>query len=164
MADIAREAEIARATLYLHFSDKDALFEALTTSLIDEALAAARAAWVPEAPLSKNIAATLLAKELPFFYILYGTPYGGEVLELHAQRTASHIARLDAEFSALLSERGRESVKAGADLTAFNGVKGFVRFLATAGAGLKHEARSEKAFVSAIELLAGVAAHAAGRT
>ncbi len=59
MADIAREAEIARATLYLRFSDKNSLFDALATWLMDEALARAEAAWVPDAPLLRNIAATL---------------------------------------------------------------------------------------------------------
>ena len=39
-----REAEVARATLYLCFSEKDSLFEALATSLVDEALAYAEAA------------------------------------------------------------------------------------------------------------------------
>ena len=35
MADIAREAGIARATLYLHFRDKRAVFEALAAALAE---------------------------------------------------------------------------------------------------------------------------------
>ena len=45
MVDIAREAGIARATLYLRFSEKRAVFEALAAALVDEALVAAEAAW-----------------------------------------------------------------------------------------------------------------------
>ena len=164
MADIAREAELARATLYLRFSDKNALFEALATSLIDDALARAEAAWVPDAPLSRNIAATLLAKDLGFFRMITATPHGAELLELHAERTAGHVARLNAGFVALLARRGREAIQEGADLTAFDDANGFAAFLATTGSGLKHEARTEKALRSAVGRLARVAAHAAGKT
>ena len=164
MADIAREAGIARATLYLRFSDKPALFEALATSLVDEALAKAEAAWSPDAPLSKNIAATLLAKDLGFFHMLNATPHGAEVLKLHAERTVGHIGRLDAEFTALLTRRGRQAEREGADLTAFNGAKGFAVFLAIVGSSLKHEARTEEAFRSVVDRLARVSARAAGQT
>ncbi len=164
MADIAREAGIARATLYLRFSDKGALFEALAASLVDEALAQAEAAWVPDAPLSENIAATLLAKDLRFFHILNATPHGAELLELDAELTAAHVARLDAGFAALLARRGREAVQRGADLTAFDDADGFAAFLATAGSSLKHETRTEEAFRSVVHCLARVSARAAGQT
>ncbi len=164
MADIAREAGIGRATLYLRFSEKRALFEALAASLVDEALARAEAAWVSDAPLSQNIAATLLAKDLSFFLIINTTPYGAELLGLEAEMTAPHVARLDAGFAGLLARRGREVLLQGADLTAFGGESGFAAFLATAGSGLKHEARTEEAFRAIISRLAHVAACAAGQT
>ncbi len=113
MADVAREAGIARGTLYLRFSDKRALFEALAASLVDEALARADVAWVKGAPLSTNIAATLIAKDLAFFHMLNATPHGAELLELDAELTAPHVARLDEGFVALLCRRGREAVGGG---------------------------------------------------
>lgn len=164
MADIAREAGIARATLYLRFPEKRALFEALASSLVDEALARAETAWVPGAPLSENIAATLIAKELGFFHMLNATPHGAELLELDAELTAPHVARLDAGFAVLLANRGREAAEKGADLTAFDGPNGFAAFLATAGSSLKHEARTEEAFRSIVDRLARVSARAAGQT
>jgi len=164
MANIAREAGIARATLYLRFPDKRALFNVLASSLVDEALVRAEAAWLPDASLSENIAATLLAKDLGFFHILNSTPHGAELLELDAELTAPHVARLDAGFAALLTERGREAAQEGADLTAFDGVDGFAAFLATAGSSLKHETRTEEAFRSIVDRLARVSARAAGQT
>ena len=163
MADIAREAGIARATLYLRFSEKGTLFAVLAALLVDEALARAEAAWVPNAPLSQNIAATLLAKDLGFFHMLNATPHGAELLQLDAELTAAHAARLDAEFAVLLAKRGHQAVQEGADLTAFGDANGFAAFLATAGSGLKHEARTEEAFRSAIDRLARVSARAAGQ-
>jgi AcrR family transcriptional regulator len=164
MADIAREAGIARATLYLRFPDKRAVFKALASSLVDEALARAESAWIAGAPLSQNIAATLLAKDLMFFQMLRSTPHGAELLEQGAELTAPHAARLDAEFSALLARRGREAADCGADLAAFGGVDGFAEFLATAGSSLKHEARTETAFRSVVDRLARVSARAAGQS
>ncbi len=164
MADIAREAGIARATLYLRFSEKRVLFETLAASLVDEALTRAEAAWDPDAPLSTNIAASLLAKDLGFFRMLNATPHGSELLKLDAELTAPHVARLDAEFAKLLARRGREAMQGGADLTAFDGADGFATFLATAGSSLKHEARTEEAFCAVVDRLARVSARAAGQT
>ena len=163
MADVAREAGIARATLYLRFADKRALFEALASSLVDEALARAEAAWVADAVLSANIAATLLAKDLGFFRIINATPHGKELLQLDAELTSAHVVRLDAGFAALLARRGREAAQRGADLTAFGGADGFAAFLASVGSSLKHEARTEEAYRSVVERLARVSAHAAGQ-
>ncbi len=164
MADIAREAGIARATLYLRVPDKPALFAALASSLVDKALARAEAAWIPGAPLSENIAATLLARDLGFFHMLHTTPHGAELLELDAELTAAPVARLDAGFAALLAQRGREAAQDGADLTAFDGADGFAAFLATAGSSLKHAARTEDAFRAVVDRLARVSARAAGRS
>ncbi len=164
MADIAREAAIARATLYLRFADKRALFEALASLLVDEALARAEAAWIGDAPLSTNIAATLLAKDLGFFQILNTTPHGSELLRLEAEMTAAHVARLDTEFEALLARRGRAVAQSGADLTAFDGADGFAAFLATAGSSLKHQVRTEESFRAMVDRLARVSARAAGQS
>ena len=164
MADIAREAGIARATLYLRFPDKRALFDALASSLIDEALTEAEAAWVPDASLSTNLAATLLAKELGFFRIFNTTPHGSELMELDAELTATHVARLDAGFISLLAKRGRQAVRDGADLSAFDGADGFATFLATAGSSLKHATRTEEAFRQIVDRLARVSARATGQS
>ena len=163
MADIAREAGMARATLYLRFPDKRSIFEALAASLVNAALAEAEAAWNPDAPLSQNIAATLLAKDLGFFRMLNTTPYGSELLELEAELTAAHVARLDAGFAALLARRGREAAERGADLVAFDGAEGFAAFLAIAGSSLKHAVRTEEAFRTIVDRLAQVSARAAGQ-
>lgn len=164
MADVAREAGIARATLYLRFSDKRALFEALAASLVDDALASATAAWTDEDTLSDKIAATLLAKDLVFFTMLNTTPHGTELLKVDASLTSHHVARLDGGFVALLVRRGAEAERSGADMAAFGGVDGFAQFLATAGAGLKHEVHTENKYRAAIAQLGRVAARAAGMT
>ena len=161
MAEIAREAGIARATLYLRFSDKRAVFEALAASVVDEALAGAAAAWSADADFAANIEAVVLAKELGFFTLLNATPHGAELLAVDAELTRRHVERLDDGYTAILRRFGEAAEREGADLGAFDGAQGFARFLATAGAGLKHEIRTEDAFRDAVRRLARIAAAAA---
>lgn len=158
MADVAAEAKVARATLYLRFRDKRALFEGLAEWLVDQALLAAEAAWSEGAGLTANLERTILAKDLPLWRLLHA-PHGSELLALNADLTRRHVERLDHGFAALLSRRAGE--QAGLDLSAFDGASGFGSFLATAAAGLKHEIRTEDAYVAAIGRLCAVSAKAA---
>ena len=164
MADIAREAGIARATLYLRYSDKRALFEALAAMLVDDALAGAEAAWNDDWDLAANLEAVVLAKELDFFRLINATPHGAELLAVDAELTSRHVARLDAGYTSLLARFAGIAEQAGADLTAFDGANGLAQFVTTAGAGLKHEVRTEPAYREAVRRLARVAAAAAQPT
>ena len=161
MADIAREAGIARATLYLRYSDKRALFEALAAMLVDDALAGVEAAWNDDWDLAANLEAVVLAKELDFFRLINATPHGAELLAVDAELTSRHVARLDAGYTSLLARFAGVAEQAGADLTAFDGADGLAQFVATAGAGLKHEVRTEAAYREAVRRLAHVTAAAA---
>lgn len=158
MADVAAEAKVARATLYLRFRDKRALFEGLAGWLVDEALLAAEAAWSEDAGLTANLEGTILAKDLPLWRLVHA-PHGSEMLALDADLTRRHVERLDQGFAAILSRRIGE--QAGLDLGVFDGAPGFGSFLATAAAGLKHETRTEDAYVAAIRRLCAVSARAA---
>ena len=161
MADVAREAGIARATLYLRYSDKRALFEALAAALVDDALAGAEAAWNEDGELATDLEAVVLAKELEFFRLINLTPHGGELLGVDAELTRRHVERLDAGYTSLLTRFGEAAEHAGADLAPFGGALGLAQFVATAGAGLKHEVRSEPAYRDAVRRLARVTAAAA---
>ncbi len=157
MADVAAEAKVARATLYLRFRDKRALFEGLAEWLVDEALSAAEAAWSADAGLTANLEGTILAKDLPLWRLLHA-PHGSEMLALDADLTRRHVERLDEGFAALLARRIGE--QAGLDLGVFDGASGFGSFLAAAAAGLKHETHTEGAYVAAIRRLCAVSARA----
>jgi len=161
MADIAREAGIARATLYLHFRDKRAVFEALAASLVEDALASAQSAWRDDAALADNIAEAVLAKDLGFFRLMNETPHGSELLAVDADLTRAHAERLDAGFKALLARRAAAIEAEGGSLAAFDGADGFGAFVTTASAGLKHEVRAEAAYRAAVRQLARVVGAAA---
>jgi len=160
MADVATEAAVSRATLYLRFSDKRTLFEALADSMVTSALAAAEAAWDPAAGLAENLEATVLARDLPLYRVLHASPHGAELLAVDADLTRAHAERLDAGFTALLATRADVAALGGADLSAFDGPDGFGRFLAATAAGLKHDARTEAAYCDAVHRLCVVTARA----
>ena len=61
----------------------------------------------------------------------------------------------------MLGADGGSTSRAGADLSPFGGALGLAQFIATAGAGLKHEVRSEPAYRDAVHRLARVTAAAA---
>jgi len=159
MADVAGEAGISRATLYVRFRDKPALFEGLAEALVTDALAAAEAAWTPGADLADNLEATIFAKDLPFYRLLHA-PHGAELMTVDAELTRVHVKRLDDGFAALLAKRAADAAAGGADLSAFDGPGGFGSFLATAGAGLKHESRVEADYRVLVRRLCVVAARA----
>ncbi len=160
MADVAKEAAVSRATLYLRFCDKRSVFEALAESLVDSALTAAGSAWNPAAALADNLEATVLAKDLPLYRLLHASPHGAELLAVDAGLTRAHAERLDHGFAALLAERAADAARGGADLSAFDGPDGFSLFLAATTAGLKHEARTEAAYRDAVRRLCIVTARA----
>jgi AcrR family transcriptional regulator len=161
MSDIAREAGVARATLYLRFADKRAVFEALAATVIDDALAAAEAAWRPGASFADNLEATILAKDLRFFRLLRATPHGSELFDLDAELARTEANRLDSGIKALLARRAQSAVAEGANFEAFGGTADFAAFVTVTAAGIKYETRSEADYLAAIRLLVRVTAAAA---
>lgn len=159
MADVAREAGVARATLYLAFNDKAALFGFVACQVVDRALTAAQAAWRVGAGLAENIEALLLAKDLPLFRLLHLSPHGADLLAVDADITRTHAQRLHATFEETVA--GLIAVEPGLDLTAFGGPGGFARFVTRAGGGLKSEAESEADYCAAVRQFAEVTARAA---
>lgn len=157
MADVAAAAKVARATLYLRFTDKSALFAYLAARLTDTCLADAAAAWDAAAPLAPNLAATLLAKDLPLYRLLHASPHGAELLGVDAEATRAQAQRLVAGTIALIAARV-EAIDHGA----FGDAQGLARFAVMAAAGLKREARSEDDFTAAVERLTWAIARAVG--
>jgi AcrR family transcriptional regulator len=161
MADVAREAGISRAALYLHHKDKAALFQALTERMVEEALAAATQAWRPGAPLAENLKATILAKDLRLFRLLHASAHGAELLAACMSLSHDSVCRLDDGFSSLLAER--IAAEPGLDLSSFDGPRGFGESLAAIAGGLKQEARAEADYLTTVDRLCRIVAKAAGQ-
>ena len=161
MAEVARQAGVARATLYLRFSGKRALVAGLAEALVSDAMDAAAAAWTPGATLALNLEAAIVAKDLPLYRII-ASPHGAELMALDDEITSNPVRRLREAFAALLTHGAEEAMAGGADLSAFGGADGFGAFLSLVSTGLNRAAVSEAEFRDAIHRLAIVAATAAG--
>jgi len=81
MEDIAQEANLSRAALYLHFKNKEEIFRALARRLNEQALSAAQQAALSDAPIATRVERVLEAKLGTFFEIVHGSAHARELLD-----------------------------------------------------------------------------------
>jgi AcrR family transcriptional regulator len=81
MEDIASEAGLSRAALYLQFRNKEEIFRELATDLHEESLSQAEAALGADGPLVKRLRAAVEAKTLRMIEIGHHSPHGGELTD-----------------------------------------------------------------------------------
>ena len=92
MEAIAREARIAKPTLYGYFPDKEAVFAAIVEELAADVLAAFGAALGGEGDVARRIGAALSAKYRAVEAVLEGSPHAGELYDEH-DRSAGPVFR-----------------------------------------------------------------------
>ena len=95
MEAVAREAKVAKPTLYGYFADKEALFAAIVEALCrDIATAFDRALHGDGDPVTR-IGAALSAKYRIIGKVLEGSPHADELYSEHDRSTAALIAAMD---------------------------------------------------------------------
>lgn len=95
MEAIAREARIAKPTLYGYFADKDAVFGALVLALIGDVRAAFDAAMQGEGDVVARIGTALAAKYKVIARLLEGSPHADELYSEHGSGGAGAFAGMD---------------------------------------------------------------------
>ena len=81
MEDIASEAGLSRAALYLQFHNKEDIFRELARGLHEGALIQAEAALQGDGPLADRLRAAVEAKTLRMIEIAYSSPHGSELMD-----------------------------------------------------------------------------------
>jgi AcrR family transcriptional regulator len=81
LEQIAAEAGISRAALYLHFKNKEAIFRALARQVHERAQAAVEDAAARPGTLDAQLEAILQAKLGQFFALVHDTPHAAEILD-----------------------------------------------------------------------------------
>ncbi len=81
LEQIAQEAGISRAALYLHFRNKEAIFRALSRKLHDRMQSAVEAAATQGGPLEARLEALLDAKLGQLFALVHASPHAAEILD-----------------------------------------------------------------------------------
>jgi len=113
MEDIAQEAGVSRAALYLQFRNKEEIFVRLAQKLQDAALAGATAALAAGGPLADRVRAAIEAKSLHFVEITLAQPHGAELLDETGRLCGELIADMDRRFLEQMTRLFRRSAQSG---------------------------------------------------
>jgi AcrR family transcriptional regulator len=96
---VAREANVAKATLYSYFKNKDELYVAVCARManilrgsVDQALAK------PGIPLDERLADAVVAKHRPVFTLVRASPHAAELFSYTHSMAGEIFANLDVEM------------------------------------------------------------------
>jgi AcrR family transcriptional regulator len=109
MEAIAREAKIAKPTLYGYFPDKEAVFAAIIQALADDILAAFGAAIEGEGDVAARIGAALAAKYEVIGRLLAGSPHSDELYSEHERSAAAQFAEIEKHVEQAVVEALRKA-------------------------------------------------------
>lgn len=107
---IARDADVAKPTLYAHFGDKEAIFVAVCHHVMDSILAAATAA-LERADLVDRITEILAAKFTTIFELVDSSPHARELLDSQDAQARDVVAKADQAFVKLLTDALRAALR-----------------------------------------------------
>jgi len=102
--DIAREAEIAKGTVYLSFAGKEDIFRALCERISARCISQARAAATADTPLSDRLVAMLEAKYGTYFDIVSGSPHAAELIDSKNRLSSEIFDRAEKSFTKILKD------------------------------------------------------------
>jgi AcrR family transcriptional regulator len=111
--DIAREAGIAKGTVYLYVENKEALFRTLSQSLLDSVIANARAAAAGSGTIAARLTAVLDAKFGFFHGLLHRSPHASELMDSKSRLCADVFAAGDAAYLQILTKVVADAVRRG---------------------------------------------------
>ena len=109
MEAIARQAQIAKPTLYAQFADKDAIFGGVVDTLMDDLMAAYDAGMRGEGDLADRIGNALAGQYVALRQALAGSPHASELMGEHKRagmRFREKDLRAEGEIAAELRAAG----------------------------------------------------------
>ena len=145
MEAIAREARIAKPTLYAYFPDKSAVFAALVEQLIEGWRQDFLTALHGEGDVVQRVGAALTAKHKGAMKLLEGSPHAEELYGEHDRLSGPQFRTFDAELQAAL-----ETELAGAGVAR---PRLLAQMLLAASFGIGHKAMSPAELGPALRLL-----------
>lgn len=116
MEDIAQQAGVSRAALYLHFRNKRDVFRSATAVMFAEAVERFQAALVPGDDVAETLLQAFLEKNGPLTERVFASPHGAELMgtglevacDIAAEADAKFIAAMTAYFSAVQTRLGAD--------------------------------------------------------
>jgi AcrR family transcriptional regulator len=100
---VAREANVAKATLYSYFKNKDELFLAVCARMAQLLRAAVEQALAkPDAPLDARLTDAVIAKQRPIFALVRGSAHAAELFTYTHSMAGEIFTNLDAAILEML--------------------------------------------------------------
>ncbi|MGO9512107.1 MAG: helix-turn-helix domain-containing protein [Steroidobacteraceae bacterium] len=100
---VAREANVAKATLYSYFKNKDQLFLAVCARMARLLRGAVEQALMKaDVPLDARLAGAVIAKQRPIFALVRGSPHAAELFSYTHSMAGEIFAELDAAILEML--------------------------------------------------------------
>lgn len=161
MDDVARAAGVSRQALYLHFANKDALFEHGVRHVQEQAHAAAAAALDSEGDVEDRLVSAFLALHAVHFAHSTSVEHMGELTSAMSSALAAELAQHQTQFIHHVARvlRSADVVAAGAK----PGATDVARTLEAAAVGLKHTSTSLQAYREQMRVVVRVVCRARGR-
>jgi AcrR family transcriptional regulator len=162
MDDVARAAGVSRQALYLHFANKEALFEDGVRHVLRQALTAAIAALDDDdADLESRLVAAFLALHAVHFAHNTSLEHMGELVAAMSPELAAELAQQQAQFVTHVARVLR--AHGVVDVGEKPGAKDVARTLEAAAVGLKHTSTSLQAYREQMHVVVRVVCRAKGR-
>jgi AcrR family transcriptional regulator len=96
---VAREANVAKATLYSYFRNKDELYVAVCARMAHILRSSVEQALMrPDAPLSERLADAVVARHRPVFTLVRASPHAAELFSYTHSMAGEIFANLDLEI------------------------------------------------------------------
>ena len=111
--DIAREAEIAKGTVYLSFKSKEEIFRALCESLIERIESAVMLARETSGPIDERLVAMLEAKFGFLFETVYRSAHTAELMDSKNRLSSDLFAQSSRRYMKVLRETIEDATRAG---------------------------------------------------
>ena len=116
--DIAREARIAKGTVYLYFKSKEEIFRALCQQLLDTVLFSAEEARQMAGSIDQRLRRMLAAKFDYLFELVHRSPHARELIDAKNQLSADIFSQADRRYLRILSAMIADAAEQGElDLT-----------------------------------------------
>jgi len=156
--DIAREAGIAKGTVYLSFASKDEVFRAVGEALVERMLADAATARQQPGTAQDRLTAMVIAWHGMYFDTVSSSPHAGELMDAKHRLGSDVISRAADRYRALLRDTVADAEAAGElDLQAAGITAGTAADLLTAvGRGLQADATTPAAYRRHLQALVRV--------
>lgn len=111
--DVAREAGVAKGTIYLYHESKEALFRAVGQAVGDRLLSGAASAREAPGPAAERLRLVLEAKFLYLYDVVTRSPHASELLDSKSRLLEDVFEAVDRRYQAHVAAVLAEGVQAG---------------------------------------------------